>query len=93
MSVSDGEINVTEDGTYLISFFADGSVATGNFTVSLYVNDALVSGESIVLPDSAGAGSKSILLNLSEGDTVALYNSSTENATVLSASITAVKIA
>ena len=93
MSVTDNDVTFSEAGTYLISYFSNGSVATGDFSTSLYLNDSPISGESIVQSNSAGAGSKTILLSVSAGDTLSLYNTSATEATLSSASITALKLA
>ena len=93
MSVIDNEISFSETGIYLISYFSDGLVATGDFSTSLYLNDTLITGESIIFSDSDGAGSKTILLSVSAGDTLSLYNTSATEATLSSASITALKLA
>ena len=93
MNVVDNAVDITEDGVYLISYFADGDVATDDFDVSLYVNDAPVVNESLSFPGISGLGSKTILYSLSAGDSVALYNTSTETATLSSASITLLRLA
>lgn len=93
MSVTDNDVTFSEAGTYLISYFSNGSVATGDFSTSLYLNDAIITGESIIFDDSVGAGSKTILLSVSAGDTLSLYNTSATEATLSSASITALKLA
>ena len=93
MTVSDNEVNITETGSYLVSYFAGGSVTTGDFIVSLYLNDVAIANENIVQSDSVGAGSKTVLLNLSAGDSISLYNTSATEATLSSASITVLKVA
>ncbi len=93
MSVSDNSINITEDGVYLVSYFANGSVLEGNLAISLYQNDTAITGETITLTSGEGAASKTILVSLSAGDTLSIYNSSNETATLLGASITALKLA
>ncbi len=93
MSVSNNAVNLTEAGTYLVSFFTNGSVPTGDFSTSLYQNGAPVAGESIIITDSAGSSSKTILINASAGDTLSLYNTSGETATLLGASLTVLKVA
>ena len=93
MTVSGGSVNVTEAGSYLVSYFTDGSVTTGDFSTSLYLNGAPIANESIVFTDSVGAGSKTVLLNLSAGDTLSLYNTSTTEATLSGASLTLLKVA
>ena len=93
MSVVNNAVEIAEDGVYLISFFADGDVATDDFNVSLYVNDAPVVNESLTFPGISGLGSKTILYSLSSGDSVALYNTSTQTATLSSASLTLLRLA
>lgn len=93
MSVVNNAVEITEDGVYLISYFADGDVATDDFNVSLYINDAPVVNESLTFPGISGLGSKTILYSLSAGDSVALYNTSVDSATLSSASLTLLKIA
>ncbi len=93
MTVSDNAVNITEDGTYLVSYYVGGSVPTNEFVVSLYLNGTAVINENIVQSNSAGAASKTILLNLTSGDTLSLYNTSASEATLSDASITVLKIA
>ena len=92
MTVVDNEVNITEAGTYLISYFTDGSVATGDYITSLYLNDSAVANESLNV-GTDGIASKTILLSLNAGDTLALYNTSTSDAAVDNASITVLKLA
>jgi len=93
MSVSNSSINITDDGVYLLSYFANGSVPEGNFAISLYQNGAAITGETITLTSGEGAVSKTVLLSLGAGDTLSIYNSSDQTATLLGASITALKLA
>ena len=93
MTVSDNAVNITEDGTYLVSYYVGGSVPANEFVVSLYLNGTAVTNENIVQSNSAGAASKTILLNLTSGDTLSLYNTSASEATLSDASITVLKIA
>ena len=93
MSVTDNAVNIAEAGTYLVSFFTNGSVPTGEFSTSLYQNGTALAGESIIISDSAGAGSKTILVNASAGDTLSIYNTSAETATLLGASLAVLKLA
>ena len=92
-TVADNAINITEDGVYLVSYFSSGSVATDEFITSLYVNGSAVTNESIIQSDSAGAGSKTVLLSLTANSTLALYNTSATQATLSGASITVLKVA
>ena len=93
MSVSDNAINITEDGVYLVSYFADGSVTADDFSISLYQNGSALTGETITVTGTDGAVSKTILVNASAGDTLSIYNSATSQATLDGASITALKLA
>lgn len=93
ISVTDNEVTFSEEGVYLISYYVGGSVPTNEFVTSLYLNDSPISGESIVQSNSAGSSSKTILLSVSAGDTLSLYNTSATEATLSSASITALKLA
>ena len=93
MTVSDNSVNITEDGTYLVSYYVGGSVPTNEFITSLYLNDAVISGENIVQSNSAGAASKTILLTLSAGDSLSLVNTSATEATLSAASLTVLKLA
>ena len=92
MTVTDNAVNVTEAGTYLVSYFTDGSVATGDFITSLYLNGAAVANESLDV-GADGTASKTILLNLAAGDTLALYNTSATDATLDNAGLTVLKLA
>ena len=93
MSVTDNEIVINESGVYLISYFANGFVASGNFTLSLYLNGSVFVGDTISVNSLSGALSKTILMNLTAGDTLSIYNSSIDTATTIGASITALKLA
>ena len=93
MTVSNNEVVINENGSYLVSYFASGSVPADDFITSLYLNDAIITNESIVQTNSAGSASKTVLLNLSVNDTLSLYNTSTNEATILDASITVLKVA
>ena len=92
MSVVDNQVVISEAGTYMVSYFANGSVATNAFIISLYLNGSAVAGESLILADSEGAGSKTILLTLPANSTLSLVNSSATEATLSNASITAQKL-
>ncbi len=92
MSVSDNAVVISEDGVYLVSYYTAGSVPTNEFITALYLNGSPISGESIVQSNSAGAASKTILLSLSDGDELSLYNVSATEATLSAASLTLVKL-
>lgn len=93
MTVTGNEITLTEAGSYLISYYTEGSVATGDYETSLYLNGVAIPDESITFVGSSGAGSKTILLNTAAGDTLSIYNTSDTDATVNNASITVLKVA
>jgi hypothetical protein len=92
LSVTNNTIAISETGTYLVTYYAAGSVATGEFITSLYLNGAPILNENIVQSNSAGAASKTILLSLNAGDELSLYNTSEGEATLSSASITVLKL-
>jgi hypothetical protein len=93
MTVSGNAVNVTEDGVYLVSYYVGGSVPANNFITSLYLNGSAIADESIVQSNSAGAASKTILLTLTNGDSLSLYNTSLTQATLSNASLTVLKLA
>ena len=67
--------------------------ATGDYEVSLYLNGTPIANEVLSFVGTSGLGSKTILLTLSAGDSVALYNTSDDTATLTSASLTLLKLA
>ncbi len=93
LSVVDNAVNIADDGVYLVSYFADGSVPEGDFSTTLYQNGTAIANESIIFTDSSGAGSKTILVNLASGDTLSIYNTSASTATFNDASLTVLKLA
>ncbi len=95
MSVVGNEVVLDEAGTYLVSYFANGSVPTGDFIISLYLDSTPITGESITI-SSAGeqsAGSKTVLITTTEAGTLSIYNTSAEAATLSGASLTVLKTA
>jgi hypothetical protein len=92
MSVVDNEVVVSEAGTYMVSYYVGGSVPTNEFIVSLYLNGSAITGENLIQSNSAGVGSKTILLTLPANSTLSLVNSSATEATLSNASITAQKL-
>ena len=91
LSVSNGSVNLPQAGTYLISYFINGSVPTGSLSTTLYLNDAPITAEVLTL-SSAGdlnVASKTILITTTGAGTLSLYNTSTETATIEGASIMA----
>ncbi len=96
MTVSNNAVNLPESGTYLISYYVNGSVAEGDFSTSLYLNGSQISGERIVISGTAGnaaAASKTVLVTTGGAATLSLYNTSTNAASLTSASITVLKTA
>lgn len=93
MTVAGGGVTVSEAGTYLVSYFANGSVDTGTFSVALYLNGSAITNDNIVFTDSVGAGSKTVLINLDANDNVSVYNTSLTDATLSGASLTVLKLA
>lgn len=93
VTVADNEVTLNEAGTYLVSYYSAGSVPTDAFVTSLYLNGSALTNENLTQTDSSGAGSKTILVSATAGDSLSLYNTSTEEATLSNASITVLKIA
>ena len=96
MSVSSGAVNTTLNGTYLVSYFINGSTTGAPLIVTLYINGVATTSETLTFgidDNNNVVGSKTILLTLPANSTLALYNTSTNSANVLDASITAVRIA
>ena len=96
MSVSSNAVNLPEAGTYLVSYFANGSVPSGNLSTSLYLDGSPVSGESIVQTNTASSSSaagKTVLITTEGAGTLSLYNTSGETATLSSATLTVLKTA
>jgi hypothetical protein len=93
LSVVDNAVVIADEGTYLVSYFSAGSVPTGIFTTTLYRNGSAIPNENLAQPDSAGVASKTAVLSLSAGDTLSLYNTSSEQASLSNTSITVLKLA
>ena len=93
VTVADNEVTLNEAGTYLVSYYSAGSVPTDDFVTSLYLNGSALANESLAQANSSGVGSKTILISATAGDSLSLYNTSTEEATLSNASITVLKIA
>ena len=96
MSVANNAVTVTNEGYYLITYFVNGSVPSGDMTTALYLNGSPVSGETITLGNTAGnnqAASKTVLLNVPAGGTLSLYNTSAQTATLTGAGLTVLKTA
>lgn len=93
-SVTNGSVNLPSAGTYLVSYFANGSTTDGTQSVSLYLNGAAINGETVSATTSQGgksALSKTVLLTITGAGTLSLHNSSAETLTLDSASITVLK--
>ena len=94
MTVTDNAVNISQEGVYMVSYFANGAVAeTGDFITTLYLNDVAVADESITLGADTSAGSKTILLSVPANSTISIYNTSAQTATVVGASILVLKTA
>ncbi len=94
MTVSNNAVNLTETGTYLISYYV-GSVGTGASNLSeIYQNGTAVPNSEIIIGDGEGlsSASKTIIVNASAGDTIEIYNSSAAPLTVINATITVLKL-
>ena len=94
LSVSNNSVNLPDAGTYLVSYSAGGTATTADLIVSLYLNGAEIAEESIIVA-SAGAtssSSKTVLLTVPANSTISLYNTSTEDATLSSGSLTVLKL-
>lgn len=92
MSVSDNAVNVSEAGYYLVSYSVSSSTDGNQFVATLYLNGAPVADENIIPADDASTSSKTILLSIPAGSTLALYNTSANEATLSSASLTLLKL-
>ncbi|MBQ8196668.1 MAG: collagen-like protein, partial [Clostridia bacterium] len=95
MSVSAaGEISLPEAGSYLVSYFVNGSTADGSVTAQLYLDGTPIADESITEVNTAGALSslsKTALINTTGAGTLSLYNGSAGDLTLSNASITVLK--
>lgn len=96
MTVSNNAVNLPEAGSYLVSYYVNGSVAEGDFSTSLYLNGAQISGETIVLAGTAGnasSASKTVIVSTDGAATLSLVNTSANAAALTGASITVLKTA
>ena len=89
MTVSNNSVNLPEAGSYLVSYFYSAS-GTEASSVSLYLNGALVPGETIV-ENANGSSSKTILLNVDGASTLTIVNTSDLAQTFNDASLTVLK--
>ena len=95
LTVADNSVVVGTAGSYLVSYFVNGSSGTAPHSTTLYQNGVALSGE-VLLQDASGtpeAAGKTILLNLASGDTLSLFNTSTTDADLSSATLTVVRVA
>ena len=96
LSVSNNEVVLPEAGSYLVSYFVNGSVnEEGNLLYTLYLNDAPIAGETIVISNTLGntaASSKTILLNVDGPSTLSVYNTSDSSVTLASGTLTVTRI-
>lgn len=94
MSVSDNSVNITESGTYLVSYFLNGS-APAELAASLYLGDTAIAGEEIteISNGETVALSKTILLNITAPQTLSIYYTSSGTASVVFSGLTVLKIA
>ncbi len=92
MSVAGNAVVVPDEGTYLVSYFANGS-ATDDLLTSLYLNGAPIASETLTQSNGVNASSKTIVLIIPENSTLSLYNTSATQATLSGASITVLKLA
>ncbi len=94
MSVSNNSVILSEAGTYLVSYFVNGSAtASDALNVTLYLNGAPISGETLIASGGESAMSKTILITVDEGSSLALFNTSASNATFSGSAITVLKSA
>ncbi len=92
LSEENNGVVIGETGTYLVSYYSAGSVPTNEFITALYLNNAPILNENIVQSNSAGAASKTILIQLNANDELSLYNTSETEATLSSAAITVLRL-
>ncbi len=93
-TVSGGEVNLVDAGTYLVSYSVNGSVPTDTTSVSLYLNGVAIPNET--LTESGGTNglsslSKTILITTTGASTLAIYNTSADTLTVSNAGLTVLR--
>ncbi len=96
MTVDANAVNITQAGSYLVSYYASGTGTTGANSVSLYQDGVAVPNESVVISDGAtsGSGSRTALINVTTAPTaLSLYNTSGEELSLTGASISVLKLA
>lgn len=93
MSVSSNAVNLPSAGTYLVSFFAQGTTETTPMSTALYLNGTAISGETVTVDTTDGENSsgKTVLITTSGAATLSLYNLSTGSDTLSSATITVLR--
>ena len=96
LSVSNNAVNLPEAGTYLVSFFANGSAGEGDdFSISLYLNGSPIVNENVVV-NSEGrlvSVSKTLLVTTANAGSLSIHNTSNTGVTLNSASIMVLKTA
>ena len=97
MSVTDNSISITESGVYLVSYSLTGTPGDGgtDLSVSLYQNAVAVPNETISVDTTTEEEnvSRTILLSLSAGDLLSIYNTSDSTITLGSATLTVLRLA
>ena len=94
MSVQNNAVNLPEGGTYLVSYYASGETGTGDASISLYLDGAPITGETITLSNQTGdsfLASKTILVTTANAGTLSLYNTSAQSQVFTGASLTVLK--
>ncbi len=94
MSVATNAVNLPSAGTYLVTFAVNGSNAGTNMSTALYLDGAPITGEVISTDQTAGSNvsqSKSVLVTTTGPATLSLYNTSANNDTLNSATMTVIR--
>ncbi len=95
MTVANNAVNITEAGSYLITYYAGGNGTTGENTVALYQDGAVIPNESIIISNGADtdSSSRTSLINVTTVPTaLSLYNTSGEELTLTGASLAVLKL-
>ncbi len=95
MSVSSGSVNLPSSGSYIVTYSANGSNATGEFKVALYLNGTAITNEELTATSEGNVSelSKTVLINVTGAGTIAIYNTSTTESSISNAGINVIKIA
>ena len=97
MSVTNNSVSITESGVYLVSYSLTGTPGDGgtDLSVSLYQNAVAVPNETISVDTTTEEEnvSRTILLSLSAGDLLSIYNTSDSTITLGSATLTVLRLA